>query len=639
MQRCSHFFFLVFRKFRYMSATACFALLGAPNCGKTVLFNGLTGANARVANYPGVTVEHRQGAIVDDPSILIVDLPGAYSLRTASPDEAVARDAALGRLGRRPDAIIAVADATNLRMTLRMVLEIKTLGLPMVVALNLSDVARARGLQIDAARLSQLLGMPVLETVAIDRASVARLREAVRRLPRAEKQPLDADALEQRLAALDSSALYAEVDALLAQAVRHGMELPAWHRRLDALTLHPVWGSVLLFVVLALMFQSVYTWAQPLMELIEGGFEWLGGWVESAMPEGLLRSLIIEGLIAGVGSVLVFLPQIAILFAFILLLEDSGYLPRAALLLDRLLAHLGLSGRAFIPLLSGFACAVPAIMASRTIQDPRERLATIAITPMLTCSARLPIYALVIAAVVPQRSVLGLLSLQGLVLLGLYAAGIAFAALAAWLLKLSARRKSHIQQFPLLMELPTWRWPNWWHLARSLWERVGAFLKRAGTIIFAMSVVLWALMSFPAAPEGAAGAAIEYSFGGRLGHLMQPLFAPLGFGWEICIALIPGLAAREMAVSGLGTVYAMSAEGDEALQSALIPVLQDKWGLAVALSFLAWYILAPMCIATIATIRREVNSRRTTAAITAALFVASYALTFLVYRIALACGL
>ena len=596
-----------------MSAPACIALLGAPNCGKTALFNGLTGANARVANYPGVTVEHRQGTLVDAPSIMVVDLPGAYSLRTATPDEAVARDVVLGRLGQRPDAIIAVADATNLRMTLRMVLELKELGLPMVVALNLSDVAKARGLQIDVQRLSELLGVPTLETVAINRASVQKLREAVLALPRdGAPTPPDAAEVEQRLAALDSSALYAQVDDILEKTVSHAMELPAWHRKLDALTLHPVWGCVLLVLVLGVMFQSVYTWAEPLMDLIEGTFEWLGGWVEGAMPEGVLRDLIIEGLIGGVGAVLVFLPQIVILFAFILLLEDSGYLPRAALLLDRLLAHLGLSGRAFIPLLSSFACAVPAIMAARTIRDPRERMATIAVSPMLTCSARLPVYALLIAAIIPERTVLGFLNLQGLTLLALYLAGIAWAALAAWVLKVWARRKG----------------PNWRHFALGLWERVRAFLVRAGTIIFAMTVVIWALVSFP-------GEGINESYAGQIGRLFQPLFAPLGFTWEMCIALIPGMAAREVVVAALGTVYAVGAETEEALEGALTAVVQERWGLAVAFSFLAWYVLAPMCIAMLATIKREMNSWRHTAIITGALFALAYAFAFVVYRLTL----
>ena len=372
-----------------------FALIGAPNCGKTVLFNGLTGAHAKVANYPGVTVDKREGAFLDDEAVRIVDLPGTYSLRTTSPDEAVAKDVAVGKLGIPPDAIIAVADATNLRMTLRMILELKTLKLPMVVSLNMSDVAQRRGLNIDAAKLSELLGVPVLETVAVSASGVQAVREAVAQLPRKRSFPANPASAERTLDELDSDALYHEVESILAQVVRTEMTLPAWHKKLDEIVLHPVWGVVLLMVILFMVFQAVYTWAAPIMEAIEGGFGWLGEWVAANMQPGILNDLIVNGVIAGTGSVLVFLPQITILFAFILLLEDSGYLPRAAFLLDNVMAKSGLSGRSFIPLLSSFACAVPAVMSARTIHDPRERLVTIAVAPLLTCSARLPVYALI----------------------------------------------------------------------------------------------------------------------------------------------------------------------------------------------------------------------------------------------------
>ena len=614
--------------------TTCFALLGAPNCGKTVLFNGLTGANAKVANYAGVTVDRREGAFVDDPSVAIIDLPGTYSLRATSPDEKVARDAVLGKLGDKPDAIVSVADATNLRMTLRMVLEVKTLGLPMVVSLNLSDVARKRGLRIDVNKLSELLGVPVLETVAIDKGSVRAVREAVARLPRQAGQArLSVEEAEARLNAVDTQALYAQVEDILRQVVRQDLTLPAWHRKLDDLIMHPVWGMLLLMLILMLVFQAVYAWAEPVMGLIEDSFAWLGDQVAEHMDEGPLSSLIKDGILAGVGSVLVFLPQITILFAFILLLEDSGYLPRAALLLDNAMSRTGLSGRAFIPLLSSFACAVPAVMAARTIQDPRERLVTIAIAPMLTCSARLPIYALIIAAVIPDRTVLGVLNLQGLTLFALYLAGIVSAALTAWVLKLLARRRGHVQQFPLLMELPTFRMPNFRHIGISLWGKVKAFLMRAGTIIFALSVILWALVSFPGAPEGATLPAIDYSLAGRMGRMIQPIFAPLGFSWQICIAMIPGMAAREVVVSALGTVYAMTAESEDALEAALIPVVSENWGLATAFAFLAWYVYAPMCLATLATIRRETNSLKHTLTISGGLFLAAYVFAFIVYRI------
>lgn len=610
-----------------------FALLGAPNCGKTVLFNGLTGSNAKVANYAGVTVDKREGVFIDDASIHIIDLPGTYSLRTTSPDEAVARDMVLGKLGQQPDAIIAVADATNLRMTLRMMLELKMLGLPMAVSLNLSDVARSRGLQIDAAKLSKLLGVPVLETVAVSKDGIRGVREAVAKLPRRLTTPVDTATAEHLLNNLDSNALYEQVEDILRQVVQTEMKLPEWHRRLDSLVLHPVWGFAILAVILLLVFQAVYSWSAPLMDAIEGGFGALGEWVAAVMPAGVLQDLIVNGVIAGMGSVLVFLPQITILFAFILLLEDSGYLPRAAFLLDNLLSKSGLSGRSFIPLLSSFACAVPAVMSARTIHDPRERLVTILIAPMLTCSARLPVYALIIAAVIPQQTVWGVFNLQGLTLFALYAAGIASAALTAFVMKRFARKQSGIRQFPLLMELPTFRMPNFKHIITSLWDRVKAFLKRAGTVIFALSVVLWALVSFPAPPAGATGAAIDYSFAGTIGHLIEPLFAPLGFTWQMCIAMIPGIAAREVVVAALGTVYAVGAGSEDAVQNALIPIVSSNWGLPTAFAFLAWYIYAPMCLATLAVIRRETKSARHTWAITAFLFVLAYLAAFLVYQI------
>ncbi|KLT73542.1 iron transporter FeoB [Neisseria arctica] len=613
--------------------TYYYALVGAPNCGKTVLFNALTGANAKVANYPGVTVDRREGVFVRDRNIRIIDLPGTYSLRTTSPDETVARDVLLGKLGRRPDAVVAVADATNLRMTLRMMLELKTLGLPMMISLNLSDVAYARGLRIDVAKLSSLLGMPVLETAAIRHHSVEAVRETLATLPRVETVDFDAEKAEERLDELDSNALYEEVESILRQVVHTEMALPGWHRRLDSLVLHPVWGLIILAFILLMVFQAVYSWSEPLMTAIEDGFSMLGEWVASVLPAGLLTDLLINGVIAGMGSVLVFLPQITILFAFILLLEDSGYLPRAAFLLDNLLSRTGLSGRAFIPLLSSFACAVPAVMSARTIQDPRERLVTIAIAPMLTCSARLPVYALIIAAVIPAQTVWGVFNLQGLTLFALYVVGIVSAGITAFMLKRMARRRGNVQQFPLLMELPTFRTPNFKHIVISLWDRVKAFLKRAGTVIFALSVILWALISFPAAPEGASAPAIDYSFAGMLGHLIEPIFAPLGFTWQMCIAMIPGIAAREVVVAALGTVYAVGAASEDAAQQALIPIVHNNWGLPTAFAFLAWYVYAPMCMATMAVIKRETKSARQTWLIAGYLFMLAYFFAFVVYQV------
>ena len=536
-------------------------------------------------------------------------------------------------MGIPPDAIIAVADATNLRMTLRMILELKTLGLPMVVSLNLSDVARKRGLNIDAAKLSELLDAPVLETVAVSASGVQAVREAVAKLPRKRSFPANPASAELTLDALDSDKLYQEVESILAQVVRTQMTLPAWHKKLDDIVLHPVWGMIMLLVILFMVFQAVYTWAAPIMDAIEGGFAALGEWIGTNMEPGILSDLLVNGVIAGLGSVLVFLPQITILFAFILLLEDSGYLPRAAFLLDNIMAKSGLSGRSFIPLLSSFACAVPAVMSARTINDPRERLVTIAVAPLLTCSARLPVYALIIAAVIPDRTVGGIFNLQGLTLFILYIAGILSAALAAYIMKRLARMKGNVQQFPLLMELPPFRTPNFKHIMTSLWDRVKAFLKRAGTIIFALAVVLWGLVSWPQPPEGATGAAIDYSLAGTLGHAIQPLFAPLGFTWEMCIAMIPGIAAREVVVAALGTVYAVSASSEDAVQNALIPIVHNNWGLPTAFAFLAWYVYAPMCAATLTVIRRETKSTKNMLMITGYLFLMAYFAAFVVYQI------
>lgn len=610
-----------------------FSLLGAPNCGKTALFNRLTGSNAKVANYVGVTVDKLEGTFIDDANIRIVDLPGTYSLRTTTLDEAVARDVVLGKMGQRPDGIIAVADATNLRMTLRMVLEIKRLGLPIVVALNLSDVARSRGLLIDTQKLSELLDVPVFETVAIKKDGAKALCEAIKTLSLQSSSPLDSEAAEKMLEQIDSQQLYQEVEHILSQAVTRELELPSWHQRLDNVVMHPIFGVSLLLVILLLVFQAVYSWAEPVMSLIEDSFTWLGEWVTAQLPEGLLADLLVNGVIAGVGGVLVFLPQITILFAFILLLEDSGYLPRAAFLLDNLLAKSGLSGRAFIPLLSSFACAVPAVMSARTIQDPRERLVTIAIAPMLTCSARLPVYALIIGAIIPDQTVWGIFNLQGLVLFALYFIGILSAGLIAYITKRFALRKGKIQQFPLLMELPTYRMPNFRHICLTLWERVSAFLKRAGTVIFALSVILWFLVSFPAAPESATAPAIDYTFAGMLGHIIEPIFAPLGFTWQMCIAMIPGIAAREVVVAALGTVYAMSGSEDQIMES-LTPVVTNDWGLPTALAFITWYIYAPMCMATLAVIKRETKSTKQTFLITAYLFALAYFFALVVYHIA-----
>ncbi|MGO4221838.1 ferrous iron transport protein B [Lysobacter sp. TAF61] len=620
-----------------MSAdTLRIALVGNPNCGKTALFNQLTGSRQKVANYAGVTVERKEGRF-HAPSgrhYAVLDLPGAYSLHAASLDEAVTRDLCRGFYPGEPapDVLVCVVDATNLRLHLRFALEVRELGRPMVVAVNMMDAAKRRGIDIDLAVLERELGVPVVPTVAVRsggaRELVAMLDQVADKLhePRAHLPANLAD---------DADALHAETRRLLELAVAMPRRTAEIDDALDRWLLHPVLGLVSLAVVMFLIFQAVYAWATPLMDLIELGTAAFGDMVGALLPEGPLRSLLVDGIIAGLGSVIVFLPQILILFAFILALEESGYLPRAAFLLDRMMASAGLSGRSFIPLLSSFACAVPGIMATRSIQDPRDRLATILVSPLMTCSARLPVYALLIGAFIPQKKVFGFLNQQGLVLFGLYAAGILSALAVSWVMKKWRRDKS---EHALLLELPSYRIPHPRDLLIGLWERAWIFLRRVGGIILALTILLWFLLSFPGAPVGATGPAIDYSFAGRIGHAMTAVFAPLGFNWQICIALIPGMAAREVVVSSLATVYALSAANDDAATQALTPLISSGWSLATALSLLVWFIYAPQCISTLATIKRETNSWKQVAISAGYLFALAYLASMLTYQAAVALG-
>ncbi|HNV08435.1 MAG TPA: ferrous iron transporter B [Dokdonella sp.] len=595
------------------------ALVGSPNCGKTALFNQLTGGRQKVANYAGVTVERKEGRF-STPSgrnYLLLDLPGAYSLDAASPDEIITRKVCLGEFPGEsvPDLIVCVADATNLRLHLRFVLEVRKLGRPMVLALNMSDAARRRGIRIDVDKLQARLGIPVVETVAVRHGGAAELTRC-----------LEGD-VRAVVVAEDSTDLHVQVRELIAEAVSMPRRTAEIDDAIDRIVLHPALGLVLLAAIMFLIFQAVFSWAEPLMEAIEIGIAHLGTWVGSALTSmPMLQSLVVDGIFAGIGSVLVFLPQILILFLFILALEESGYLPRAAFLLDRLMLGAGLTGRSFIPLLSSFACAIPGIMATRSIQDPRDRLTTILIAPLMTCSARLPVYALLIAAFIPQRTVAGVFNLQGVVLFSLYVAGIVSALAVAWVIKLLRKDKS---EHALLMELPSYRVPHVRDIAIGLWERANIFLKRVGGIILSLTIILWFLSTFPAPPAGATEPAINYSFAGQLGHVLHLVFAPLGFNWQICIALVPGLAAREVAVSSLATVYALSGH-EEGLQA----IVASQWTLAMALSLLAWYVFAPMCLSTLATVRRETNSWRQVWIMAAYLFALAYVASLLTYQIA-----
>lgn len=616
------------------------ALVGPPNCGKTTLFNTLTGGRQKTANYPGVTVERKSGLLrtPDGHSVEVLDLPGSYSLRARSPDEAITRDVVLGRQQQEtlPDAIVCVTDATNLNQHLRLLLELRPLGRPLILALNMMDIAQKRGCRIDVEALSRELGIPVVTTVAMHKSGVQALLSQIDALLQQKLASDGANTIDgwQEPSPDTIRAYHREVERVLRQAVVNEGMPTQLTRQVDRVLLHPVAGPMILLSLLFLMFQAVFSWAATPMDWIDGGIVALQQWLNAHMDESLLKSLLVDGIVAGVGGVVIFLPQILILFLFILLLEDSGYMTRAAFLMDRLMSVAGLNGRAFIPLLSSFACAVPGIMATRAIAHPLDRLVTILIAPLMTCSARLPVYVLLIAAFIPNTLVWGGIGLQGLVMFGLYATGIVGALAVAAVLRLTLLKGG---RQPLLMELPSYKWPNPTNVLLGLWDRVKIFMRRIGTIILSLMVILWFLSTFPTPPAGATEPAIFYSFAGIIGRALEPLLAPIGFNWQIAIALVPGLAAREVAVAALGTVYALS--GDEgAVTEALSATLAQHWSLATALALLAWYVFAPQCLATLAAVRRETNSWHWAAFMFVYLMALAYIAAFLTYRVTLALG-
>lgn len=617
--------------------TVLVALVGNPNSGKTALFNLLTGGQQKVANYAGVTVERKEGLIRihETHNLRVLDLPGIYSLIPRSQDERITCDVLQGRAWgeKKPDLLVCVLDATNLRRSLRLALTVKRIGIPCIVALNMSDLAAQRGLTIDADDLSNELGLPVVKTVAVKtkgdedlRACLATESWKKTSMSRPSNSPEPLEPIKE-----------VEVDHLAVKKILRRLNLDhlipdQFSDRLDGVLLHPYLGPCILAGVLFFIFQAVFSWAALPMDLIESSTTWLAEILRSSFPDTWWRSLLTDGLLAGLGGVIIFLPQILILFFFILLMEESGYLPRAAFLMDRLMGSVGLSGRSFIPLLSSFACAIPGIMSTRTIANERDRLITILIIPLMTCSARLPVYALLIGAFIPQRAVGGF-ELQGLVLFGLYLAGILGAMLVALALKLLT--PSGRQTRPLMMELPTYHRPTVLSISLGLWQRVKIFIKRVGGIILLLTLLLWFLASYPIAPDGATKTAIEYSYAGWLGRGLQHIFEPIGFNWQISIALVPGLAAREVAVSALGTVYALSGDNTAAL---LTPILFNQWSLATGLSLLAWYVFAPQCMSTLVAIKRETGGWKIPLITGTYLFALSYLASFLTYRTAVFLG-
>jgi len=613
------------------------ALVGTPNSGKTSLFNALTGSRQKVANYPGVTVERKEGSFVTPlgRQVSVVDLPGTYSLRGRSPDEEITRDIVLGRTPGEalPDLVLCVADSTNLRLTIRLVLELKRTARPLMLVLNMFDIATRRGVTVDVAGLSAALGIPVVTSIAVRKGGTADLLRRTDEI--AAQAPVPAQQnLWQPLTVAELRATQREADRIIAANISLPVRPDTWTARIDAVVLHPVAGLAILALILFVMFQAVFAWAQPLMELLSSAFTALGQMVHDTLPAGLLQSFLQNGVISGVGSVIVFLPQIVIIFLFILLLEDFGYMARAAFLMDRIMGGAGLHGRAFIPLLSSFACAIPGIMATRVIDNRRDRLTTILIAPLMTCSARIPVYTLIISAFIPDQQIWGWFNLRGLVMFGLYTAGIASALGVSFLIKFLMWRD--YAPAPFMLELPDYKLPRARSIAIGVYTRAKMFLQRAGTTIFSMMVLIWFLASFPLAPAGAQDPAINYSFAAVIGKALEPLLAPLGFNWQIAVALIPGMAAREVAVAALGTVYAI--EGGKEAAEQIGQMLATKWSLATALSLLAWYIFAPQCASTLAVIRRETGSWKWMAITFAYMFALAYAASLATYTIARALG-
>ena len=600
------------------------ALVGNPNCGKTSLFNTLTGTRQKVANYAGVTVERKEGSfnLPSGDAVRVLDLPGTYSLKPSSLDEEVTRAVCLGELKGEilPDIFICVVDATNLSLHLSLVLEVRALNRPMILVLNMMDEVKKRGISIDKDKLSQLLGIPVVEAVAVKTKGIQDL------INQLDQKNLFITPYHAELSHFE------QVKQITKQVILNNDSGDKRTAFLDKIFLHPVLGLVILTLTMFVMFQAVFIWATPFIEFIENFVAWLSDFIGPLIQHPLLKSLVVDGVIAGAGSVLAYMPQILILFFFILMLEESGYLPRAAFLLDKLMSKAGLSGRSFIPLLSSFACAIPGIMATRSISSERDRLATIMIAPLMTCSARLPVYALLIAAFIPNQLIYGWLSLQGLVLFGLYMSGIVSALLVSLFLKFVRKDKT---ESIFIFELPTYRIPDIRNIALGLYDRATIFLKRVGGIIVALSILLWVLVTFPQPPDNATMPAINYSLAGQLGHLIHPIFAPIGFTWEICIALIPAMAAREVVIAALGVIYAMSGDEDTVTQSLLSQISgPDGWGLATGLSLLVWFIFAPHCLATLATIRRETGSWKQPIIMATYLFALAYIFSFITYQVA-----
>ena len=571
------------------------AVVGAPNSGKSTLFNRLTGLRQKVANYPGVTVEKRMGRakLSAGKEVLLIDLPGVYSLSPRSEDERITRDVLVGQNADvpRPDAVILILDSTNLGRHLTLAAPILSLGLPTLVALNMADDLESRGGGLDTSSLSKEIGAPV---ALISARSGQGIDQVVRFLEGPPSPPVRVE-----LPVLSNAPRCRDWAAQMSGRSRYSAPAPPiWTRRLDRIFLHPVAGPLVFLAVVIAVFQSIFTAAEPLMNAVDAAIGASGEWLGSVLPESLFRSLLIDGIWSGVGSVVIFLPQILILFLFIGILEDSGYLARAALIADRTMAKAGLQGKSFIPLLSAYACAVPAVLSARTIENGRDRLATIFVAPFITCSARLPVYTLLIAAFVPQEPLLGpILGTRAATMLGLYVLGFVAAIGTAWVLKSSILKSSRT---PFMLELPPYRLPTLRSLGLRLFDRSKVFLRRAGTVILVTTIVLWFLCTIPL--QDGNPPPIGDSLAGTIGKMIEPLIEPLGFNWKIGIGLITSLAAREVMVATLGTIYGLEAD-ETSLQ--LQQALQAELSFGGAIALLIFFAFAMQCMSTVAVVRRE----------------------------------
>ena len=633
---------------------------GNPNTGKTSLFNVLTGLRQKVANYPGVTVETKMGQwplVPASPPACVIDLPGLYSLDATSLDEQIASDVLLGRSRniREPDVVIVAVDATNLNRNLYLATQLIETGLPVVVALTMFDLAEHNGLRINIQKLTAALGVPVIPVIAKRRSGLDELGGAVLNAATAGSREktaclsfphqhgssvvsyLHAESWQELL-----TARYRWIESVVEEAVESDdSQQPNLSERIDAVVTHKFLGPLILFLVMLLIFQTIFSWANLPMNLIDYVFSALGALLQAHLPAGILTDLLVDGVVAGVGGVVVFLPQILLLFFFITLLEDSGYMARAAFLMDRLMRAVGLHGKAFVPLLSSFACAVPGIMATRTIENPKDRVATIMIAPFMSCSARLPVYTLIIAAFFSGQKVFGVVSLGAVMILGMYLLGIGVAIMVAWVLKHTIL---NAPSPPFAMELPPYRLPNLSNVGHVLLARVGAFLKQAGTVIMAISILIWVLVTFPRSQASNASndpaVHVENSYAGRAGHRIEPLIAPLGFDWKIGIGLISSFAARETVISTLSIIYNVNDDATSAQSTSLVAAMRNArradgsrvWTPLVALSLMVFFALACQCMSTVAIVRRETNSWRWPLFMVGYMFVLAYVASFITYQ-------